>query len=281
MPARKQSRTIRFECLLVHFELHEGEIFIMRTRTKQPALRAVTMALGILLTGAGISNAAYADGASTKTTENTAALPMSAPTQAPALTQHVLQLIKNHQLVELRTIYNGPFAAAMFFNPQTLNYSVVLLKHHNFWWVGETTDGHKAEQLYTKLATQTIRLAAPDLAKIQLDARIAVARRSLAAQQKRESELSQQISDQQKIVQAGTAAQSQLLEEAQALDAQRKSLEEQLNSTNSAIAGLQSRAQAGPSLNLSNNQISQSSEPVSRPSSPSRSRIQIRATAHP
>ncbi|MDD2748895.1 DUF2968 domain-containing protein [Acidithiobacillus sp.] len=252
----------------------------MRIRTKQPAIRILSMTIG-MLAGIGLSTGAYADSAATTPqSDNPAALPSSAPTQAPALTQHVLSLIKTHQLVELRTIYNGPFAAAMFFNPQTLDYSVVLLKHHDFWWVGETADGHKAEQLYTKLATQTIRLAAPDLAKIQLDARIAVAKRSLAAQQKREEELAQQISAQQKIVQAGTAAQGQLLQEAEALDAQRKSLEEQLSSTNSAIAGLQSKAQAGPSMESFDNQVIPHQTPT-QPYTPQKSRIQIRATAHP
>ncbi|WP_226857352.1 DUF2968 domain-containing protein [Acidithiobacillus concretivorus] len=252
----------------------------MRIRTKQPAIRILSMTIGMLI-GMGLSTGAYADSAATTPqSDNPAALPSSAPAQAPALTQHVLSLIKTHALVELRTIYNGPFAAAMFFNPQTLNYSVVLLKHHDFWWVGETADGHKAEQLYTKLATQTIRLAAPDLAKIQLDARIAVAKRSLAAQRKREEELAQQISAQQKIVQAGTAAQGQLLQEAEALDAQRKSLEEQLSSTNSAIAGLQSKAQAGPSMESFDNQVTPLQTPTSS-SSPHKSRIQIRATAHP
>ncbi|WP_414040074.1 DUF2968 domain-containing protein [Acidithiobacillus sp. M4-SHS-6] len=251
----------------------------MRT-TKQPVIRILSMSM-VMLAAVGLNTGAYADTASSgaKSVPSTA-LPSSAPAQAPALTEHVLHLIKTHQLVELRTIYNGPFAAAMFFNPQTLNYSVILLKHHDFWWVGETADGHKAEELYTKLATQTIRLAAPDLAKIQLDARIAVAKRSLEAQQKREKELAQQISAQQKIVQAGTAAQSQLLQEAEALDAQRKSLEEQLAATNKAVADLQSKAQAGPSMETFNNRIAPQ-QPTSESKPHLKSRIQIRATAHP
>ena len=167
----------------------------------------------------------------------------------------------------------------MFFNPSTLDYTVVLLKNHNFWWVGQTADGHKAEMLYTKLATQTIRLSAPNIAKIQLDARIAVARSSLLAQQKREAELAQQISAQQKIVQAGTAAQSQLLSEAEALDSKRQELERELNQTNTAIAGLQSKAQEGPSLDNMQTPAS-ASAPVQK--TPVRkSDIQMRATAHP
>jgi hypothetical protein len=241
-------------------------------------LAVLAVILGVLPV-TEIAHATTATTASAPSVNASQALPSAAPTEAPVLTQHVLQLIKEHRLVELRTIYNGPFAAAMFFNPGTLDYTVVLLKNHDFWWVGQTADGHKAEMLYTKLATQTIRLSAPDIAKIQLDARIAVARRSLLAQQKREAELTQQISAQQKIVQAGTAAQSQLLSEAQALNARRQGLERQLNQTNTAIAGLQSKAQDGPSLG-SLRMLPPSSAPV--PNAPSQKPdMQMRATGHP
>lgn len=253
----------------------------------KPVNRSLRLALTLVISAAALTSArvALADTGAAVMNQpagsGQAALPSSAPAEAPALTQHILDLIKSHQVVELRTIYNGPFAAAMFFNPASLNYTVVLLKHHAFWWVGETADGHKAEQLYTKLATQTIRLAEPDLAKIQLDARIAVARRSLDAQQKREAELAQQISAQQKIVEAGTAAQSQLLAEAHALDEQREALEQRLAETNTAIAGLQSKSQAGPTLSLSDSQAPLVQPQKNQGTPPMKSRIQIRATAHP
>lgn len=255
----------------------------MRNMKKQHGKWDIRLAVFTVVLGAlpftGIAHAATGSSASTPSVNASQALPSAAPAEAPMLTQHVLQMIKEHRLVELRTIYNGPFAAAMFFNPSTLNYTVVLLKNHDFWWVGQTADGHKAEMLYTKLATQTIRLSAPDIAKIQLDARIAVARSSLLAQQKREAELAQQISAQQKIVQAGTAAQSQLLSEAEALDSKRQELERELNQTNTAIAGLQSKAQEGPSLDNMQTPAS-ASAPVQK--TPVRkSAIQMRATAHP
>lgn len=255
----------------------------MRNVKKQHGKWDIRLAVFTVILGAlpftGTAHATTGSSASASGVNASQALPSAAPAEAPILTQHVLQMIKEHRLVELRTIYNGPFAAAMFFNPSTLNYTVVLLKNHDFWWVGQTADGHKAEMLYTKLATQTIRLSAPDIAKIQLDARIAVARSSLSAQQQREAELAQQISAQQKIVQAGTAAQSQLLSEAEALDSKRQELERELNQTNTAIAGLQSKAQEGPSLDNMQTPAS-ASAPVQK--TPVRkSDIQMRATAHP
>ena len=258
----------------------------MRDMEKQNGKRSIRMAVFAVVMGvlpftavarAGTDSSNAAPSAPAVSARQ--AVPSTAPAEAPVLTQHVLQLIKEHQLVELRTIYNGPFAAAMFFNPSTLNYTVVLLKNHDFWWVGQTADGHKAEMLYTKLATQTIRLSAPDIAKIQLDARIAVARSSLLAQQKREAELEQQISAQQKIMQAGTAAQSQLLSEAQALNSRRQELQRQLDQTNAAIAGLQSKAQEGPSLGDLQTLPSASAPVGTTPQQ--KPRIQMRATAHP
>ncbi len=255
----------------------------MRNMKRQHGKLDIRLAAFSVVLGAlpftGIAHAATGNSASAPGVNASQSLPSAAPAEAPMLTQHVLQMIKEHRLVELRTIYNGPFAAAMFFNPSTLNYTVVLLKNHDFWWVGQTADGHKAEMLYTKLATQTIRLSEPDIAKIQLDARIAVARSSLLAQQKREAELAQQISAQQKIVQAGTAAQSQLLSEAEALDSKRQELERELNQTNTAIAGLQSKAQEGPSLDNMHTPAS-ASAPVQK-TPVHKSDIQMRATAHP
>ena len=258
----------------------------MRDMEKQNGKQSIRMAVFAVVMGAlpvtGVARAgtdSSSNAAPSAPVSARQAVPSTAPAEAPVLTQHVLQSIKEHRLVELRTIYNGPFAAAMFFNPSTLNYTVVLLKNHDFWWVGQTADGHKAEMLYTKLATQTIRLSAPDIAKIQLDARIAVARSSLRAQQKREAELEQQISAQQKVMQAGTAAQSQLLSEAQALNSRRQELQRQLDQTNAAIAGLQSKAQEGPSLGDLQTLPSASAPAGITPDQ--KPRIQMRATAHP
>lgn len=236
------------------------------------ALAAGTI-LAISLTG-------FAYAASNPSTPDVA-IPNNAPTALPPLTQHVMELIKQKKVVELRTIYNGPFAAAMFFNPATLEYTDVLLKHQSFWWIGQTSDPKKAEILYTKLATQTIRLAAPDLAKIQLDARIAVAQRALEAQKQQQAELASQITAQQRIVQAGAAAQQQLQEEASALDARRQALESELQRTTHAIQALQYESQSGPSLDSNPPEEVAPPRPAPIPAKPEKSRIHIQATAHP
>ncbi|MBU2860827.1 hypothetical protein HF290_10565, partial [Acidithiobacillus ferrooxidans] len=71
---------------------------------------------------------------------------------------------------------------------------------------------------------------------------------------------------------------SQLLSEAQALNSQRQELQRRLDQTNTAIAGLQSKAQEGPSLGdlqtLPSASASVGTTPHQKP------RIQVRATAH-
>jgi flagellar biosynthesis GTPase FlhF len=245
-----------------------------RSKEMPLALRRMSLAAFVSLAFATISLPAQA--ASEPVAKNMA-IPNVAPSALPPLTQHVMELIKQKKLVELRTIYNGPFAAAMFFNPSTLEYTDVLLKHQTFWWIGQTTDGKKAEMLYTKLATQTIRLAAPDLAKIQLDARIAMARRTLQAEKARQEELSSQIAAQQRIVQAGASAQRQLAEEASALNARRQALESELQNTTRAISQLQQQSQSGPDFQ---DQESEAPVPVA-PIQPKKPKIRIQATAHP
>lgn len=175
----------------------------------------------------------------------------SAPNKAPALTRELIDLIQGHKLLELRTIYNGPFAASLFFNPDNLEYYVALLKHNEFWWISKTTDSQGAESLYSKMATQTIQLAAPTLEKLQLDARIAVTQKRLQQAQQKQAELSEQLSAQSRIVREGAAAQSQLQSQAQRLAAEREALQQQLATINSSIQGLQSAASRGPDIAVS------------------------------
>jgi len=204
----------------------------------------------------------------TASTESTmsAKIPGTSPSEPPVLTRELIDLIQAHKVVELRTIYNGSFAAAMFFDPQTLEYYTALLKGNTFWWISRTRSSSEAEKVYTKLATQTIRLAAPEIAKIQLDARIAVERKELQEAQTRQSNLMQQVNAQQAIVQEGTAAQARLAEEAGRLSAQREQLQKQLAATQEAIQSLEMQALKGPEVG---NDGAESSVPA--PTSPARS----------
>ena len=208
--------------------------------------------------GQGVGNAVTAATASAATMP----IPGASPSEPPVLTQELIDLIQAHKLVELRTIYNGSFAATMFFNPQTLEYYTALLKGHTFWWISKTGSPDDAEKVYTKLATQTIRLAAPELAKIQLDARIAVARKELQEAQTRQSNLMQQVNAQNSIVQQGTAAQARLAEEAGRLSAQREQLQKQLAATQNAINSLEQQALKGPEIGADAAAAAQSS-PIS------------------
>lgn len=175
----------------------------------------------------------------------------SAPNKAPALTRELIDLIQGRKLLELRTIYNGPFAASLFFNPENLEYYVALLKHNEFWWISKTTNSQDAESLYSKMATQTIQLAAPTLEKLQLDARIALTQKKLQLAQQKQAELAEQLTAQSRIVREGAAAQSQLQSQAQQLAAERDALQRQLATINSSILGLQSAASRGPDIAVS------------------------------
>lgn len=186
----------------------------------------------------------------------------SAPAKPPALTRELIDLIQAHKLVELRTIYNGPFAAALFFDQTNIEYYVALLKHNEFWWISRTSNSKTAEDLYSKMATQTIQLAAPSLEKLQLDARIAQAQRKLAEAQQKQAELAEQVSTQNRIVQQGTAEQVQLNAQAQQLAEQRQQLQRALTAVNSTIQTLQGEASKGPDISVAWPDASQSSAPM-------------------
>lgn len=209
-----------------------------------------------VMAGLAVAAPALADGAPGATAANVsastnmAAPPEAAPARPPVLTRELIDLIQGHKLIELRTIYNGPFAAALFFDPENLRYYVALLKHHDFWWINKTDSAKEAEDVYTKMATQTIQLAAPTLAKIQLDARIAVARKRLQEAQERQAQLLEQMNTQNRIIQQGTAAQAQLTQDAQHLAAEKERLQKELSSVNSAIQDIQTEAAKGPEISL-------------------------------
>lgn len=207
---------------------------------------------GLLLQGAFAANVVGSGHASQATPAAAASgLPAAAPDRPPVLTRELIALIQEHKLVELRTIYNGPFAAALFFDPSTIEYYVTLLKDKNFWWISKTSVQSDAESLYSKMATQTIQLAAPSLEKIQLDARIALTQKKLTEAQQRQQQLAEQVSTQNRLVEEGTAAQAQLNAQAAELAQQRDALQRSLNAVNATIHSLQSETSRGPDITVS------------------------------
>lgn len=185
----------------------------------------------------------------------------SAPRQPPALMRELTALIESRQVNEMRTTYNGPFAAALFFEPENLNYYVALLKGQDFWWIGRTTDAKEAETLYTRMAAQTVTLAAPDLEKMQLDARIAATRRQLEQARRRQGELAEQLQAQRQVIREGVAAQARLQSETRQLAEERARLQQQLQSISATIDALEAAANKVPNLGA----VPGASEPAAEP----------------
>ncbi|CAM5207820.1 hypothetical protein CDEF62S_00967 [Castellaniella defragrans] len=98
--------------------------------------------------------------------------PAPAPATAPVSRAAVRlqQLIQQHAVKELSTVYNSNYGASLLFDPQSLQYYAALFYNKDFWKVRSTTDQKRAEQWFEQFSRQSASLAAADFRRIRLQA---------------------------------------------------------------------------------------------------------------
>jgi len=148
-------------------------------------------------------------------------------------------LIKNREVAELRTTYNGSYGASLLFKADDLAYYVALFQQSDFWRVVKTHSAKQAESTYQAFAAQSAELAEVDISRIRLQAEYAHAERQLAA---RTAQLNTLQADQSLRVQQEqqvAARQAQLREETDALAEQRQDVSKQLRALQRQIEALE------------------------------------------
>ncbi|WP_241014669.1 DUF2968 domain-containing protein [Burkholderia sp. Ac-20379] len=82
----------------------------------------------------------------------------------------MMQMLRDHQLTEMRTTYNGSYGASMLFYPREMTYYVALFQDKHFWRVVKSQERPRAEMIYQNFADQTVQLADLELRRTELAA---------------------------------------------------------------------------------------------------------------
>jgi hypothetical protein len=94
----------------------------------------------------------------------------------------LMQLIRDGQLNELRTTYNGTYGASLFFHAREMTYYVALFQDKHFWRVIQSRDRTRAEAIYTAFVQQTAQLSDIEIRRTELQAQNAFLDRVIALQ---------------------------------------------------------------------------------------------------
>ncbi|WP_414444190.1 DUF2968 domain-containing protein [Burkholderia sp. 22PA0106] len=82
----------------------------------------------------------------------------------------MMQMLRDHQLTEMRTTYNGSYGASMLFYPREMTYYVALFQDKHFWRVVKSQERPRAEMIYQNFSDQTVQLADLELRRTELAA---------------------------------------------------------------------------------------------------------------
>ncbi|MGC1547192.1 MAG: DUF2968 domain-containing protein [Rhodanobacter sp.] len=198
-----------------------------------------------------------------------------APGQVSSSTVDDLRkLIDSHQLVELRTTYNGAYGASLLFEADKLSYYVALFHGKEFWRVIQTASSDDAESIYRTFADQTHQLAQVDLDTIRLEASKKFAEHMVALNQQRLQNMQQDASYQQQQARQVAVQQQQAQQQTASLTADLRATNSQLDAVQQQIRTLETQ-QTNPSLVLPTPEVApvtppaQATPPTSAPSTAS------------
>ncbi len=82
----------------------------------------------------------------------------------------LMGMLRDHQLTEMRTTYNGSYGASMLFYPREMTYYVALFQDKHFWRVVKSQERPRAEMIYQNFVAQTEQLADLELRRTELAA---------------------------------------------------------------------------------------------------------------
>ncbi|MCX5592058.1 DUF2968 domain-containing protein [Alcaligenes endophyticus] len=164
--------------------------------------------------------------------------PVVTPQQSSTATE-LRQLIQQGGAQELRTAYNGRFGASLLFNPETLDYYVVLFQQREFWRVLKTRDSRVAEQQYARYAQDSADFAAAEIERITLQAEVNKAEKELLERADELSVLQNDVQEQRRQEALAIAQREQARREATALMQQEKETREQLQELRRQIKALE------------------------------------------
>jgi RecA/RadA recombinase len=157
----------------------------------------------------------------------------------------LMQMIRDSQLTELRTTYNGSYGASLFFYPQEMTYYVALFQDKHFWRVIKSQDDVRAEAVYAGFVQQTAQLSEVEIRRTQLQAQKAFIEDVIALSEDRAKRLQADL-DVARTQQARVNDyQRQTQTEAVALRAEKEKAQAQLRELQNQVLQLQRQTESG------------------------------------
>ncbi|MFL9936940.1 DUF2968 domain-containing protein [Paraburkholderia sp. RL18-103-BIB-C] len=155
------------------------------------------------------------------------------------------QMIRDSDLSELRTTYNGSYGASLLFSDREMTYYVALFQQKNFWRVIKTPDDTRAELIYKDFVRQTVQLSDVEIRRTRLEAQKGFTERMIALSQDRANRLQADldVAHQQQTIVANQ--QQQTRAEATALAQQKAAAQGQLRAAQQLVRELQSQLESG------------------------------------
>lgn len=155
------------------------------------------------------------------------------------LIQELRDRIKNKEVTELRTTYNGRYGASLLFYPVDMSYYVALFHEGQFWRVVRLPSAKKSESLYADFVGQTHALADVEIRRIKLEAQKALMERQLAASEARLNAVQNDLAIQREQEQKLTQNQQAVREQAGMLETERNAARIRLNDVQGQIRSLE------------------------------------------
>ncbi|WP_415872542.1 DUF2968 domain-containing protein [Burkholderia ubonensis] len=155
------------------------------------------------------------------------------------------QLLRDGQLTEMRTTYNGSYGASLFFHTREMTYYVALFQNKSFWRVVKTDERPRAEMIYNNFVQQTVRLSEIEIQRAELDAQKQFLERVISVSEQKADRLRADLAiarDQQAQV---NARQRATREQTEALQVETKAAQIQLDNVRKQVQKLQHDSEVG------------------------------------
>jgi uncharacterized phage infection (PIP) family protein YhgE len=156
-------------------------------------------------------------------------------------TTRLQQLIQQHAITELRTVYNSNYGASLLFDAQSMQYYAALFVNKDFWKVRSTSNQKRAEQWFDEYTQQSKSLASADFKRIRLQADYEHTAASLKNRAAELSALQSDLDAQRDQAQQVSAQQAVARAEAIQLTKQQADAEKQLRELEASIRKLKAQ----------------------------------------
>ena len=156
----------------------------------------------------------------------------------------LMQLIRDGQLSELRTTYNGTYGASLFLHAREMTYYIALFQDKHFWRVIQSRDRTRAEAIYAAFVQQTAQLSEVEIRRTELQAQNALLDRTIALQNDRAKRLQADIDIARAQQEQVSEQQRQARGEAAALQAEKSQAQAKLRDLQRQVQQLQNQNDA-------------------------------------